>query len=31
VGSRHFNVDALSQNFVGFPKEDEDFGNDVME
>jgi hypothetical protein len=25
------NVDALSQNPVGFPKEDEDFGSDVME
>ncbi len=25
------NVDVLSQNPVGFPEEDEDFGSDVME
>jgi hypothetical protein len=25
------NVDALSQNLVGFPEEDGDFGSDVME
>jgi hypothetical protein len=25
------NVDALSRNLVGFPKEDEDFGSDVLE
>jgi hypothetical protein len=25
------NVDALSQNHVGFLEEDEDFGSDVME
>ncbi len=25
------NVDVLSRNHVGFPEEDEDFGNDVME
>jgi hypothetical protein len=29
--SKHLNVDALSQNPIGFPKEDEDFGNDVLE
>jgi len=31
AGSKHLNVDALSQNSIGFPKEDEDFGSDVME
>jgi hypothetical protein len=31
AGSRHLNVDALSWNLVGFPKEDEDFGSDVLE
>jgi hypothetical protein len=25
------NIDALSQNLIGFPKEDENFGSDVME
>jgi hypothetical protein len=31
VGNKHLNVNALSQNPVGFLEEDEDFGNDVME
>jgi len=31
LGSRHLNIDALSQNRVGFPKKDENFGSDVME
>ncbi len=29
--ARHLNVDALSRNPIGFPKEDEDFGSDMME
>jgi hypothetical protein len=29
--SRHLNVNALSQNHVGFPEEDDNFGSDVME
>jgi hypothetical protein len=29
--NKHLNVDALSQNLVDSPEEDEDFGNDVME
>jgi hypothetical protein len=31
VGSKHLNVDALSQNPIGFLEEDEDFASDVME
>ncbi len=31
IRSRHLNVDALSRNLVNFPKDDEDFGSDVME
>jgi hypothetical protein len=29
--SKHLNVDALSQNLVGFLEQDEDFGSDVLE
>jgi hypothetical protein len=29
--NKHLNVDALSQNSIGSPEEDEDFGSDVME
>jgi hypothetical protein len=31
VGSQHLNIDALNKNLVDFPKEDEDFGCNVME
>jgi hypothetical protein len=27
----HLNVEALSQNCIGFPEEDEDFGSDALE
>jgi len=29
--NRHLNVDALNRNPIGFSKEDEDFGSDVLE
>jgi hypothetical protein len=29
--SQHLNVNALSQNPIGFMEEDEDFGSDVLE
>ncbi len=31
AGSKHLNVDAISWNPTGFPKEDEVFGSDVLE
>ncbi len=31
MASMHLNVDALSRNPIGFSKEDEDFGSDVLE
>ncbi len=31
AGNRHLNVDALNRNPIGFSKEDEDFGSDVLE
>jgi hypothetical protein len=31
AGSKHLNVNALSQNPIGSLEEDEEFGSDVME